>query len=87
MGRHGVDAWVQVACPRLSIDWGEGRGVVDGVVPRASELVDPAVANVDHVVLLFGLTQPPVRGGAGGPGGRGGATRRGNDGGWRRDPA
>ena len=20
----GVDAWVQVACPRLSIDWGEG---------------------------------------------------------------
>ena len=21
---QGVDAWVQVACPRLSIDWGEG---------------------------------------------------------------
>ncbi|EIE19179.1 hypothetical protein COCSUDRAFT_19880 [Coccomyxa subellipsoidea C-169] len=21
---HGVDAWVQIACPRLSIDWGEG---------------------------------------------------------------
>jgi diphthamide synthase subunit DPH2 len=21
-----VDAWVQVACPRLSIDWGEGFG-------------------------------------------------------------
>lgn len=21
---HGIDAWVQVACPRLSIDWGEG---------------------------------------------------------------
>lgn len=21
---EGVDAWVQVACPRLSIDWGEG---------------------------------------------------------------
>ena len=20
----GIDAWVQVACPRLSIDWGEG---------------------------------------------------------------
>ena len=20
----GVDAWVQIACPRLSIDWGEG---------------------------------------------------------------
>jgi 2-(3-amino-3-carboxypropyl)histidine synthase len=23
----GVDAWVQVACPRLSIDWGEGFGL------------------------------------------------------------
>ena len=21
---EGVDAWIQVACPRLSIDWGEG---------------------------------------------------------------
>jgi 2-(3-amino-3-carboxypropyl)histidine synthase len=21
---HGIDAWVQIACPRLSIDWGEG---------------------------------------------------------------
>lgn len=21
---EGVDAWVQIACPRLSIDWGEG---------------------------------------------------------------
>ncbi|GBF95801.1 hypothetical protein Rsub_08237 [Raphidocelis subcapitata] len=42
-----------------SIDWGEGRGVVEAVAPRRSELVDPAVANVDHAVLLFGLTQPP----------------------------
>ncbi len=21
---EGVDAWIQIACPRLSIDWGEG---------------------------------------------------------------
>lgn len=21
---QGIDAWVQIACPRLSIDWGEG---------------------------------------------------------------
>ena len=21
---EGVDAWIQMACPRLSIDWGEG---------------------------------------------------------------
>jgi hypothetical protein len=43
------------------IDWREGRGVVDSAAPRSSELTDPAIANVDHVLLLFGLTQPPVR--------------------------
>ncbi|KAI8472702.1 MAG: hypothetical protein J3K34DRAFT_384159 [Monoraphidium minutum] len=42
-----------------SVDWAAGRGVVEAVSPRVTELVDPAVANVDHVVLLFGLTQPP----------------------------
>jgi hypothetical protein len=42
------------------IDWPAGRGVVDTVQPRSSELADPAVANVNHVLLLFGLTQPPV---------------------------
>ncbi len=30
------------------------------VFQRSTELTDPAVANVDHVLLLFGLTQPPV---------------------------
>jgi 2-(3-amino-3-carboxypropyl)histidine synthase len=24
LGRAGIEAWAQVACPRLSIDWGEG---------------------------------------------------------------
>lgn len=43
-----------------TIDWSDGRGVVDSIQPRSSELADPAVANVDHVLLLFGLTQPPV---------------------------
>jgi putative ribosome biogenesis GTPase RsgA len=42
------------------IDWLEGRGVVESVQQRSSELADPAVANVGHVLLLFGLTQPPV---------------------------
>jgi hypothetical protein len=42
------------------IDWLGGRGVVDSVQPRSSELADPAIANVGHVLLLFGLTQPPV---------------------------
>lgn len=43
----------------VGIDWQQGRGMVDSVGPRTSELIDPAVANIDHVVLLFGLTQPP----------------------------
>jgi hypothetical protein len=43
------------------VDWVAGRGVVDGIAHRSSELADPAVANVDHVLLLFGLMQPPVR--------------------------
>ncbi len=33
--------------------------MVESVSERSSELADPAIANVDHVVLLFGLTQPP----------------------------
>ncbi|GLC41191.1 hypothetical protein PLESTM_001165100 [Pleodorina starrii] len=42
-----------------SIDWGQGRGVVSEVLPRSSRLVDPSVANVDHVLLVFALDQPP----------------------------
>eukprot|EP00775_Hariotina_reticulata_P010726 gene10726-10883_t len=45
----------------INIDWNEGRAVVDSIGPRSSELADPAVSNVTHVLLLFGLTQPPVR--------------------------
>ena len=29
----GVDAWVQISCPRLSIDWGEGFGGVPLLTP------------------------------------------------------
>ncbi|PNH11412.1 putative ribosome biogenesis GTPase RsgA, partial [Tetrabaena socialis] len=42
-----------------SIDWREGRGVVSEVLPRSSRLVDPAVANVDHMLLVFALDTPP----------------------------
>jgi ribosome biogenesis GTPase len=45
-----------------SVDWVTGRGTVQDVAPRSSELTDPAVANVDHVVLVFGLKEPPVGG-------------------------
>jgi len=30
---QGVGAWIQVACPRLSIDWGEGFGEVPVLTP------------------------------------------------------
>ncbi|KAG2501274.1 hypothetical protein HYH03_001078 [Edaphochlamys debaryana] len=42
-----------------SIDWAQGRGVVAEVLPRSSRLTDPAVANVDHVMLVFALANPP----------------------------
>jgi RsgA GTPase len=34
-------------------------GVVQEVLPRSSELGDPPVANVDHILLVFSLSQPP----------------------------
>lgn len=35
-------------------------GMVDDVLPRRSELQDPAVANVDQVLLVFALERPPL---------------------------
>jgi hypothetical protein len=35
-------------------------GTVDEVLPRRSELQDPAVANVDQVLLVFALERPPL---------------------------
>ena len=49
-----------------SIDWGLGRATVEDLMGRSSELVDPAIANVDHALLVFALDNPPVRGGRGG---------------------
>jgi hypothetical protein len=43
-----------------AVDWALGRGTVEEVLPRRSELVDPAVANVDHALLVFALANPPV---------------------------
>ena len=58
-----------------SIDWGLGRATVEDLMGRSSELVDPAIANVDHALLVFALDNPPVRGGRG-EGRGGGRTRR-----------
>ena len=34
-------------------------GMVEDVEPRSSELGDPAVANVDQVMIVFSLVDPP----------------------------
>ena len=33
--------------------------MVAEVLPRRSELSDPAIANVDHIVLVFAAADPP----------------------------
>ena len=33
--------------------------MVSDVLPRRSELSDPAIANVDHIMLVFSLADPP----------------------------
>ena len=43
-----------------SVDWAQGRGTVEDVLRRTSELEDPAIANVDHALLVFALDCPPV---------------------------
>jgi len=40
---RGPDAWVQIACPRLSIDWGEAFGV-PVITPYEAEVALGAVA-------------------------------------------
>ena len=34
-------------------------GMVSDVFPRSSQLSDPAVANIDQILLVFSLSQPP----------------------------
>eukprot|EP00252_Welwitschia_mirabilis_P009549 TRINITY_DN22192_c0_g2_i1.p1 TRINITY_DN22192_c0_g2~~TRINITY_DN22192_c0_g2_i1.p1 ORF type:complete len:537 (+),score=92.76 TRINITY_DN22192_c0_g2_i1:224-1834(+) len=40
------------------IDWTSRRGMIENVFERKSELTDPPVANVDHLLLLFSIEQP-----------------------------
>lgn len=42
----------------VGIDWADGRGMVEEVLPRTSQLSEPAVANVDHVLLVFSAALP-----------------------------
>ncbi|KAK9865460.1 hypothetical protein WJX84_010095 [Apatococcus fuscideae] len=43
----------------VGIDWPDAQGMVSDVFPRSSQLSDPAVANIDQILLVFSLSQPP----------------------------
>ncbi|XWS63847.1 hypothetical protein CRYUN_Cryun06bG0136600 [Craigia yunnanensis] len=43
-----------------SIDWVDRRGVIENVFQRSSEILDPPVANVGHLLVLFSLEQPSI---------------------------
>lgn len=41
-------------------DWEGGRGAISQVLPRKSELDRPPIANVDRILLVFALVDPPL---------------------------
>lgn len=41
-------------------DWAGGRGAVADVLPRQSELDRPAIANVNQILLVFAVADPPL---------------------------
>ncbi|KAK9101310.1 hypothetical protein Scep_024740 [Stephania cephalantha] len=43
-----------------AVDWVDGRGMIENVFERSSEVADPPVANVDHLLVLFSMDQPKV---------------------------
>ncbi|KAJ7957582.1 Ribosome biogenesis GTPase [Quillaja saponaria] len=43
-----------------SIDWVDRRGMIENVFLRKSDILDPPVANVDHLLVLFSLEQPKL---------------------------
>lgn len=45
----------------VGIDWTDGRGMVEDVLPREARLTEPPVANVNHVLLVFSLDMPPLQ--------------------------
>lgn len=42
------------------VDWVDKRGMIEDVFERKSELMDPSVANVDHLLVLFSIEQPKL---------------------------
>ncbi|XP_023753755.1 small ribosomal subunit biogenesis GTPase RsgA 1, mitochondrial [Lactuca sativa] len=43
-----------------SIDWVGRRGMIENVFQRETEILDPPVANVDHLLVFFSLDQPKL---------------------------
>lgn len=43
-----------------SIDWVDRRGMIENVFQRSTEILDPPVANVDHLLVLFSMEQPKL---------------------------
>ncbi|BDI15764.1 putative ribosome biogenesis GTPase RsgA [Nostoc cf. commune SO-36] len=41
-------------------DWAGGRGAIAYVLPRQSELDRPAIANVNQILLVFAVADPPL---------------------------
>lgn len=41
-------------------DWAGGRGAIASVLPRDSELDRPAIANVNQILLVFAVADPPL---------------------------
>ncbi|MTJ08035.1 small ribosomal subunit biogenesis GTPase RsgA [Anabaena sp. UHCC 0204] len=41
-------------------DWAGGRGAVSEVLPRHSQLNRPAIANVNQILLVFAVADPPL---------------------------
>ncbi|MGH2413247.1 MAG: small ribosomal subunit biogenesis GTPase RsgA, partial [Microcystaceae cyanobacterium] len=41
-------------------DWAGGRGAIAKVLPRKSELDRPAIANVNQILLVFAVADPPL---------------------------
>ena len=41
-------------------DWSGGRGAIAFVLPRNSELDRPAIANVNQILLVFAVADPPL---------------------------
>ncbi|CAM8884074.1 unnamed protein product [Rhodiola kirilowii] len=43
-----------------AIDWVDKRGMIENVFQRKSEILDPPVANVDHLLVVFSVDQPKL---------------------------